>query len=74
MLKAFWQTYDVRFTKTSRRFPTGACHLSSHGILTRFTIKDVDSLLRSRPPVQKATDYPITVMPLSHHGYNLLGR
>lgn len=54
ILKAFWQTCNVNFTKARKIFPTRAYHLSNHRILSGFAVKDVDSILRSRFNVQKA--------------------
>lgn len=58
ILKAFWQTCNVNFTKARKIFPTRAYHLSNHRILRGFAVKDVDSILRSRPSVQKAIAHP----------------
>lgn len=68
ILKAFWQTCNVNFTKARKIFPTRAYHLSNHRILSGFAVKDVDSILRSRLNVQKAIAPPITVTPLLHQG------
>lgn len=66
ILRAFWQTCNVNFTKARKIFPTRAYHLSNHRILSGFAVKDVDSILRSRLNVQKA------IAPPPHHNSNAI--